>query len=155
RPLDARELGMGVGDAGVVQRRSESQAVDRASRFDPHQIAAVRLAPISPSGQHRQLTEERAQNGAGIEVDDHRWSRLSRSKATTSTLRRSFTGLRRFRAIGGACGGTTSASSSSPYGTSQATGIVRSHTTNRSPLRTSARYPLSPAFSSAIPTFFM
>ena len=58
---------------GTAQGYADVRArVESTPRLDAHDLTAVRLLPVSPSGQDGNLAEKRAQHGAGVEVDDHR-----------------------------------------------------------------------------------
>jgi hypothetical protein len=85
--LDPGQLLACIGDPTVVQDALEAEPVDHPARFDVQELARVGAFSPRPDGQLLRLSNEDAQDGAGVEVDVHRWSRPSRRSATTSTAR--------------------------------------------------------------------
>ena len=64
-----------TGQMQGVECLFETQPVQRTPRFDTHQLARVRVAPAPPFGPACTAADEGLQDRAGVQVDDHRWSR--------------------------------------------------------------------------------
>ena len=70
--LDTSELLVGTSDAGVVQGRFETQAIDCPARLHAEQLARIRVVPPPPRREPPPLTEEDPENRAGVEIDGQR-----------------------------------------------------------------------------------
>jgi hypothetical protein len=66
---------------------SSAAPIDHPARFDVQELARVGAFPPRPDRQRLRLSEQNTQDGAGVEVDIHRWSRPARRSATASTTR--------------------------------------------------------------------
>ena len=85
--LDPHQLLVCIGDPVVVQDALQTEPIDHPARFDVQELARVGAFPSRPDRQRFRLSEQDAQDGAGVKVEVHRWSRPSRRSATTSTAR--------------------------------------------------------------------
>src|SRR5262245_31458137 len=139
RALDLSEAVAGVRDLSVVEESFEAEPIDRAAALDAKQLAGIRGLPRSPRGQPSWLSQQRPQDDAGVEIDDHRSRRSSLKRRSTSTGPLGRTPVTFLSDDGGNDAGMMLRSSVSCTGTIRAIGVSRSHTTTSPPARTSAR----------------
>lgn len=70
--FDSSKFLMSASDTGVVERRFQTEQIDRPPRLHSEQLARICVVPASPRGEPPSLAEENAQDGTGVEIDFQR-----------------------------------------------------------------------------------